>query len=180
MKARYKWSNASADPCLRYWHDHFPDENTCPSSPDEAKKVLYPLDLPHKKYHACINDCYIYQKEEDADKTKCQVCDAPQYKKGKRAPRKVVWYFPVIPHLQWYFTDPKEARLMRWHAKRREEVLKDAKKLDTNIVLTHPSDSSPLKALDAEYPSFGEDPRNIRLGACMDRLNPFGSQSITT
>jgi hypothetical protein len=105
------------------------------------------------------------------------VCDAPRYKKGKKAPRKVVWYFPLIPRLQRYFTDPKEARLMRWHVKRKEARLKDAKKLDTDVVLSHPSDSSQWKALDAEYPNFGEDPRNIRLGASMDGLNPFGSQS---
>jgi hypothetical protein len=137
---------------------------------------LCPLDLPHKKYHTCINDCYIYRRKDDADKTKCP---APCYKKGKKAPQKVVWYFPLIPRLQWYFVDPKEARLMRWHMKRKEARLKDAKKLDANVVLSHPSDASQWKAIDAEYPTFGEDPRNIRLGASTDGLNPFGSQSNT-
>jgi hypothetical protein len=49
MKARYKWSDASTDACLQYRHDCLPDENTCPSSLDEAKKVVCPLDLPHEK-----------------------------------------------------------------------------------------------------------------------------------
>jgi len=39
-------------------------------------------------------------------------------KAGKKAPQKVVSYFPITPHLQRYFVDPKEAKLMRWHAER--------------------------------------------------------------
>jgi hypothetical protein len=58
MKEKYKWTNAS----LKYWHDRLPDGNTCPSSLDEAKKVVCPLDFPHEKYHACINDFYTYRK----------------------------------------------------------------------------------------------------------------------
>jgi hypothetical protein len=56
MKAKYKWTDASVNASIKYWHDRLPDGNTCPSSLDEAKKVVCPLDLPHEKYHACIND----------------------------------------------------------------------------------------------------------------------------
>ena len=138
---------------------------------------MCPLDLPHEKYHACINDCIIYRNEH-ADKTKCLVCDADRYKKGKKAPRKVVWYFPLIPRLQRYFADRKEAKLMHWHAERKEAVLNDLERIE-NPVLTHPSDASQWKALDDEYEDFGKDARNIRLGASTDGLNPFGSQSST-
>jgi hypothetical protein len=69
---------------------------------------------------------------------------------------------------------------MRWHAERKVAVMNDRKKkLDEDVVLTHPSDATQWKALDAEYRSFGTEPRNIRLGASMDGLNPFGSQSST-
>ena len=50
----------------------------------------------------------------------------PQNRKGphlsryKKAPRKVVWYFPITPHMQRYFVYPKEANLMRWHAERKK------------------------------------------------------------
>jgi hypothetical protein len=88
---------------------------------------------------------------------------------------EVVWYFLLIPYLQWYFADPKEARLMWWHMKRKEARLKHDKKLNANVVLSHPSEASQWKAIDTEYPNFGEDPRNIRLGASTDGLNPFGS-----
>lgn len=75
MKARYKWTDVSVDANLQYWQSILPEGNTCPTSCDEAKKVVCPFDLPHEKYHVCINDCYIYRKE-DADTTTCPVCNA--------------------------------------------------------------------------------------------------------
>ena len=87
MKAKYKWSDASANACLQFWHDRLPKENKCPKNLDDAKKVVCPLDLPHEKYHVCINDCYIYRKE-DNDMTTCLVCSTARYKKGRKAPRK--------------------------------------------------------------------------------------------
>jgi hypothetical protein len=45
--------------------------------------------------------------------------------------------------LQRYFADPKEARLMRWHAERKVAVMNDRKKkLDEDVVLTHPLDAT--------------------------------------
>jgi len=99
---------------------------------------------------------------------------------GKKAPRKVVWYFPITPRLQRYFADPKEAKLMRWHAERKkpEDDENDPEK-EKDKMLRHPSDGSQWNALNIEYPVFGDDPRNIKLGASTDGLNPFGSQSST-
>src|SRR4051812_16658214 len=70
------------------------------------------------------------------------------------------------------FRGPKEAKLIRWHAERKnpEDVDDDPEKDD---LLTHPPDASQWKALDLEFPEFGGDPRNIRLGASTDGLNPF-------
>jgi hypothetical protein len=117
-KARYKWSDVSLNAHLKYLHELLPEKNMCPTSIEEAKKIVCPLDLPHVKYHACINDCIIYWNE-DVDKTICRVCKAERYKTTrKKSPRKVVWYFPLIPHLQRYFADPKEGKLKRWHAER--------------------------------------------------------------
>ncbi|KAK1610489.1 hypothetical protein QYE76_034162 [Lolium multiflorum] len=95
MKAKHGWTDTSVDDILEYVKDLLPAGNTCPGSLAEAKRITCPLDLPHEKYHACINDCIMYRKEH-MDKTKCPVCEAERYKKGKKkAPRKVVWYFPL-------------------------------------------------------------------------------------
>ena len=121
MKAKYGWTDASVDDLMQYMNKRLPEGNTCPSRLEEAKKVVCPFDLPHAIYHGCIHDYVIYRNEH-ADKTQCPVCEAPRYKKGKKkAPRKVVWYFPITPRLQRYFVDPKEAKLMRWHAKERRQ-----------------------------------------------------------
>ena len=85
MKAQNGWSDKSTDDLLQYMKKRLPKDNTCPGSLDEVKKIVCPFDLPHMKYHACINDCIIYRKEH-ADKTKCPVCDEDRYKVGKKAP----------------------------------------------------------------------------------------------
>ncbi|KAK1613543.1 hypothetical protein QYE76_019060 [Lolium multiflorum] len=177
MKAKHKWTDTSVDELFGYLKIHFPKDNTCAGSLQEAKKIVCPLDLPHQKYHACISDCVIYQNEH-ANLDTCPQCGESRYKRGTRkSPRKVVWYFPLTPRLQRYFVDPKEAKLMRWHAERKEAVMRDVERVE-NPVLTHPSDASQWKTLDDEYyEEFGKEPRNIRLGASTDGLNPFGNQS---
>ena len=50
MKAKHKWTDESFDDNMAFWHDRLPEGNTCPTSIDEAKKVVCPLDLPHVKY----------------------------------------------------------------------------------------------------------------------------------
>ncbi|KAK1692699.1 hypothetical protein QYE76_009396 [Lolium multiflorum] len=177
MKAKHKWTDTSVDELFGYLKIHFPKDNTCAGSLQEAKKIVCPLDLPHQKYHACISDCVIYRNEH-ANLDTCPQCGESQYKRGtKKSPRKVVWYFPLTPRLQRYFVDPKEAKLMRWHAERKEAVMRDVERVE-NPVLTHPSDASQWKTLDDEYyEEFGKEPRNIRLGASTDGLNPFGNQS---
>jgi hypothetical protein len=138
-KSKYKWNDASVEHHLKFFHNLLPKGNMFPSSLDEAKKVVCPLDLPHDRYHACINDCIIYRNEH-IDKTICPVCKAARYKKGKKAPRKVVWYFLLIPRLKRYFADCKEAKLMRWHVERKKANARDAS-WRKQTVLTHPADA---------------------------------------
>jgi hypothetical protein len=78
------------------------------------------------------------------------------------------------PRLKRYFVDPKEAKLMQWHAER-EKPEEDP---ETGTILTHPTDASQWLALDMGD-GFGDDARNVRLGMSTDGLNPFGNQSST-
>ncbi|KAK1665949.1 hypothetical protein QYE76_054108 [Lolium multiflorum] len=82
---------------------------------------------------------------------------------------------PTSKYLR-YFVDPKESKLMQWHAER-EKPADDPEK---GKILTHPADASQWNALDIEFADeFGSEPRNIRLGMSTDGLNPFGNQSST-
>ena len=65
---------------------------------------------------------------------------------------------------------------MRWHAERRTALLQDSERSE-KIILTHPSHASEWKALDSYDAEFGDEQRNIRLGASTDGLNPFGNHS---
>jgi hypothetical protein len=149
MKERHGWSDSSVDDLFRWLKKRSPKDNTCASSLNEAKKMVCPLDLPHTKYHARVNDCIIYRNEH-ADETTCPVCEVDWYKRGtKKASRKFLWYLPLRHHLQRYFADPKEAKLVLWHVDRKAVVLFDRKRVE-DPVLTHPSDANQWRALDEE------------------------------
>ena len=91
MKSENKWTDASFNKNMQFFHERLPEGNTLPTSIEEAKKVVCPLDLPHDRYHACINDCIIYRNEYE-NSTTCPKCGHGRYKVGKKkAPRKVVW-----------------------------------------------------------------------------------------
>ena len=69
---------------------------------------------------------------------------------------------------------------MHWHIDRKKLKEDDPNpNPEKEEMLRHPSDASQWTALDLEYPVFGNDPRNLRLAASADGLNPFGSQSST-
>jgi hypothetical protein len=49
----------------------------------------------------------------------------------KDGPKKVFWYFPIIPHLKRWFANKKESELLRWH---KEKYKQDVK------MIRHPAD----------------------------------------
>ena len=61
-KAKNKWIDKSLDEHLKYLHNKvLPAGNLCPTSVEEAKKIVCPFDFPHIRYHTCINGCIIYR-----------------------------------------------------------------------------------------------------------------------
>ena len=65
------------------------------------------------------------------------------------------------------FTNVDDAKNLRWHA--------DNRKCDG--LLCHPADSLQWKKIDKEFPEFGKESRNLRLGLASDGMNPFGNLS---
>src|SRR3954469_1700653 len=74
---------------MTFCKELLPKGNTCPTSFNEAKKIVCPLDLPHVRYHVCINDCIIY-RHEYTESTVCAKCSVSRYKKNMKAPQKTV------------------------------------------------------------------------------------------
>jgi hypothetical protein len=104
---------------LQFLNNLLPKANVLPRSMYQAKKIVCPLGLEVEKIHAYWNDCMLFCNE-DAMLEECHVCGISQYnrndknideddirenKKVKRVPTKVAWYFPIISHLRWLFTN---------------------------------------------------------------------------
>jgi hypothetical protein len=130
---------------LKIVKNFLPEDNQLPSSTYEERKVICPLGLEVQKIHACPNDCILYHGKEYENLQDCPFCKALRYKIRhddpddvdgevikKKIQAKVIWYFPIIPHLKRLFRNKSHAKLMRWN---KEDCLKDG-------MLRHHADGS--------------------------------------
>ena len=177
LKASNGWTDKSFTELLTLLNEMLPDGNTLPTRNYDAKKILCPMGMEYKRIHACPNDCILYRKEFEF-LTKCPKCGLSRYKSKNNSEDdgqiekngsalKVVWYLPIVPRLKRLFANPKDAKNLRWHA--------DERKIDG--LLRHPADSKQWKNIDRQFPEFGKECRNLRLGLATDGMNPFGNLS---
>ena len=92
-----------------------------------------------ERIHACPNHCILYRGDTFKDLKECPVCSASRYKnnagycgddnqgpsveaddatlgiseKQSKIPAMVMWYLPVSDLLRHFFSNPKDAELMR-------------------------------------------------------------------
>ncbi|XP_074355859.1 uncharacterized protein LOC141695518 [Apium graveolens] len=158
----------------------FPEANI-PLSFSVAKNIIRDLGLDYKKIHACPNSYMLYWGETEKEE-KCRTCglsrwviieksntnDDEAHKIPRKVPANVMRYFPLRPRLQRLFMCKDYSKLMVWHALGRK---KDGK-------LRHPTNAEAWKKMDALYPQFSLENRNIRLGLAADGFNPFRSMNI--
>ncbi|GJU04227.1 hypothetical protein Tco_1114565 [Tanacetum coccineum] len=178
LKAKNNWSDRSFTTLLELLHEAFPEDNELPVTTYHAKKLTCPMGLAVERIHACRNDCILYRKDYK-DLHECPVCKASRYKHHKNLteldsdvtkngpPAKMLWYLPIIPRLKKLYANPKDAKLLRWHAEERK----------TDGKMRHVADSPQWKNIDRDFKKFGSEIRNIRFGLCSDGINPFKSLS---
>jgi hypothetical protein len=116
-KAKYGVSNKAFEGMLKIVKDKLPENNELPSTTYEAKPTVCPLGLEVQKIHACPNDCILYRgtKNEKFGSLSCvqsATDDDPGAPEGTppkmtKVPTKVMWYFPIIPHLKCLFRNKK-------------------------------------------------------------------------
>jgi hypothetical protein len=130
-----------------------PHGNAVPETVYEAKQIIYPLGLDVKKIHTCRNDCLLYHGPEYEDLDKCPICGLDRFNRRKDGsddencnrnrrkggPKKVFWYFPIIPHLKHWFAN-KVSELLRWH--------KEKHKQDAEMI-RHPAQSIQWQNIDS-------------------------------
>jgi hypothetical protein len=107
-----------------------------PETTYKTRHVVCPLGLEAQKIHACPHARILYHGEEYEDFDAYLVCKACRYKihkddlgdvegvsSKKRVPIKVMWYFPIKPHLNHLFMNKTNAKLMRWRKKRESKTI---------------------------------------------------------
>jgi hypothetical protein len=122
MKSRNGLSDKGFDDLLTHLKSKMlPRPNESPKNTYQAKQMICPLELEVQKIHACYNDCILY-RDKYAELDQCLVCELSCYKskdcpkamtivdRNKRPPKKVVWYFPIIPCLKRLFANEKNSR----------------------------------------------------------------------
>ncbi|KAL0541170.1 hypothetical protein IC582_021209 [Cucumis melo] len=174
LKVRYGWSNTSFSKLLSIISDLLPDNNEIPTSLYEVKKTLGALGLSYQKIDACPNDCCLYRKEY-ANSTKYPKCGLSRWKINKNSTKeksgvasKQMWYFQIVPRFIRMFKNLENAKNLRWHAMDRR----------VDGILRHPADTPSCRLIDHIWPTFGSEPRNLRLGLSTDGINPFGDLSL--
>lgn len=147
--------------------DLCPDNSNMTETFYETKKLLNGLILPHIKIDICQKGCMLFWKEH-IGLNECLICKENQYKNkranGKSSPIMVLTYFPIAPRLQRLYATKSTVKQMRWHAKNHRAT----------GCMSHPSDGEAWKHFDAMYPSFSNEPRNVRLGLSTDGFLLFG------
>jgi hypothetical protein len=173
FKARHSLSDNGYDELLEMVRSLLPRNNILPSSLYSTKKLLKAFDLGYEKIHACVKDCCLFRKNLEHMET-CPYCGASRWKVNKRTkkvekgvPAKVLRYFPIIPRFRRMFRDSEKAEQLRWHDSHKSQ----------DGMMRHPVDSLAWKKIDSKWPSFANDPRNLRLGLSSDGFNPFGDLS---
>lgn len=182
LKCENGISESAFGELLKLIKEAFPEAHL-PLSFNAAKSTIRDLGLDYQKIHACPNSCMLYWAE-NKDKDVCQICGASRWviheKEGNAAnndpeklvhkvPASVMRYFPLKSRLQRIFMCSETSKLMTWHASSRKD---DGK-------LRHPADAEAWKTMDARYPDFASEKRNIRLGVAADGFNPYGSMNLS-
>ena len=173
LKTQNGWSDKSFNDLLETLLDMLPEENVLHTSLYDVKKFLKSFDMGYEKIHACGNDCCLFRKRfKKLDK--CPKCKASRWKTNvhtgetkKGVPQKVLRHFPVIPRLKRMFRSEEMAKDLRWHFTNKSS---DGK-------LRHPVDSVTWDHMNAKYPTFADEARNLRLGLSTDGFNPFNMKN---
>ncbi|KAL6842985.1 hypothetical protein ACP4OV_027298 [Aristida adscensionis] len=164
IKSKYNMPATCYDDVMHLIHELIPADSKLEENFYRSKKTLEGLGMPYQKIDVCYNNCMLYYKE-NAEKVTCDFCHISRYVDSQRKiPHKVLRYLPIIPRLQRLYAKEEIATQMRWH--------KESHPVDPNVML-HPCHGEAWSEFDEDFPSFAEDPRNVRLGLAVDGFTPF-------
>ncbi|XP_052193958.1 uncharacterized protein LOC127802254 [Diospyros lotus] len=170
IKSYYNMPEGCYNEIMQFMQHTMSTGNRVPDDFYHTKKLVSKLGLGCQKIDCCPNSCMLYYKDDQFERS-YKFCSHPRFKsarsstgKFKEIPFKRMWYLPLIPRLQRIYASTITVSNMRWHYENRREF----------GVLSHPSDGEAWKYFDRTHPDFSADPRNVRLGLCVDGFTPYG------
>lgn len=110
-----------------------------------------------------------------ADLDNCPKCGVSRYKNTlssgmkKGVSLKLLWYIPIIPRFKCIFSNVNTAKLLRWHDKVRE----------WDGLYRPPTDATQRKNINSQFPTFGMNVWNLRLGLSTNGMNMCGMLRTT-
>ncbi|GJS31282.1 hypothetical protein Tco_0491902 [Tanacetum coccineum] len=122
FKVKGKLTDSIFNEILEFFQHVFPTTKgyKLPPSYYAIKKTFKTIGLGYESIHACVNDCFLFRGDNNKDLHFCPVCKTSRWKDsntpGKKVPKKVLRYFPIIPRLQRLYKSSHTAKEMTWHA----------------------------------------------------------------
>ncbi|XP_010419027.1 PREDICTED: uncharacterized protein LOC104704679 [Camelina sativa] len=173
FKVKSGVSENYVDQLLDLIQDMLPEDIVLSKSLAAIKKFLKIFGFGYENIHASKNDCILYRKEfEKLDS--CPRCKVSRWEKDKHSnemkvgiPAKVLRYFPIKDRFRRMFGSKKMAEDLRWHY---TNGTKDG-------TMRYPVDSISWAQVNATWPDFAAELRNLRLGISIDGMNPFSMQN---
>nr|GEZ20857.1 hypothetical protein [Tanacetum cinerariifolium] len=158
FKAKGKLNDSIFNEMLEFFQNVFPTAKgyKLPPSYYAIKKTFKMIGLGHESIHACVNDCFLFRGNANKDVHFCPVRNTSRWKDsntpGKKVPKKMLRYFPIIPRLQRLYKSSHTAKEMTWHA---------TGKCTEPSKMQHPVDGRACKDFDTKYLDFAAEPRNV-------------------
>ncbi|GJV49560.1 hypothetical protein Tco_1439772 [Tanacetum coccineum] len=172
FKVKGKLTDSIFNEMLEFFQNVFPTSKgyKLPPSYYAIKKTFKMIRLGYESIHAYLNDCFLFRGEDNKDVHFCPMCKTSIWKDsntpGKKVPKKVLRYFPIIRRLQCLYKSSHTVKEMTWHATGKCTELGKMQYL---------VDGRAWKNFDTKYPDFEKEPRNVRLGLAADSFNSFGN-----
>ncbi|GJU49841.1 hypothetical protein Tco_1219396 [Tanacetum coccineum] len=122
FKAKGRLTDSIFNEMLEFFQNVFPISKgfKLPPSYYAIKKTFKTIGLGYESIHACEHDCCLFRGDNNKDLDFCPVCNTSRWKDsntpGKKVPKKVLRYFPIIPRLQRLYKSSHTAKETIWHA----------------------------------------------------------------
>ncbi|GJR98045.1 protein kinase, ATP binding site-containing protein [Tanacetum coccineum] len=116
FKAKGRLTDSIFNEMLEFYQNLFPIVNGSSThrhtlSQSETFKTI---GLGYESIHACEHDCCLFRGDNNKDLDFCPVCNTSRWKDsntpGKKVPKKVLRYFPIIPRLQRLYKSSHTAK----------------------------------------------------------------------